>query len=146
MIYVCGFAFNGPHVALILKNRPAHLAGKLNGIGGKLEEGDSSPEAAMAREFLEEAGVATTADEWVKVGEFLVNHDAIYFYKMDMDDERFSNIGQQTDEETYILDVDDAFELNNQCDFQLDTDASQFLLAAVKGQFISISMDRVFHE
>lgn len=55
--FVLGFCFDfGYHnVLLIEKNRPPWQAGKLNGIGGKIEEGES-PAAAMAREFREETG------------------------------------------------------------------------------------------
>ena len=56
--YVVGLYFNEDHskVALIRKNRPEWQKGKLNGIGGKIEEGESIYEA-MIREFREEAGV-----------------------------------------------------------------------------------------
>lgn len=59
--YVCGFAFHGgttttPKVVLICKVKPDWQKGKLNGVGGKIEKGES-PEQAMEREFFEEAGV-----------------------------------------------------------------------------------------
>lgn len=55
--YVLGFMFNEAEskVILIFKNRPAWQAGKLNGIGGKIEEGET-PIQAMNREFAEETG------------------------------------------------------------------------------------------
>lgn len=55
--YVLGFAFDFDleHVALIRKNRPKWQAGRLNGIGGKVDEGEH-PESAMVREFDEETG------------------------------------------------------------------------------------------
>lgn len=55
--FVLGFCFDiGYHnVLLIEKNRPPWQAGKLNGIGGKIEEGES-PSGAMVREFQEETG------------------------------------------------------------------------------------------
>lgn len=66
--YVCGFAFHGepgsaPHVVLIRKIKPEWQAGKLNGVGGKIELGET-PEQAMAREFNEEAGVHTLSIDW----------------------------------------------------------------------------------
>jgi 8-oxo-dGTP diphosphatase len=66
--YVVGFAidFEDDCVLLIKKNRPAWQAGKLNGIGGKIE-GNERPEDAMCREFLEETGVETHAAEWINV-------------------------------------------------------------------------------
>lgn len=59
--YVCGFLFRGSEVCLIRKTKPAWQAGLLNGVGGKIEEGESALNA-MVREFEEEAGVVVT--EW----------------------------------------------------------------------------------
>ena len=58
--YVIGFCFDdrremARYVLLIRKRRPAWMAGKLNGIGGKIEAGET-PRNAMVREFREEAG------------------------------------------------------------------------------------------
>lgn len=66
--YVLGFMFNedNTRVALIRKNRPEWQAGKLNGIGGKIEEGESILEA-MVREFHEETGYLTEEWMWRKV-------------------------------------------------------------------------------
>lgn len=56
--YVVGYAFSDPpdSVAMVLKRRPAWQAGKFNGVGGKVEQGENATEA-MAREFIEEAGL-----------------------------------------------------------------------------------------
>ncbi len=56
--YVVGFLFDESmsNVALIRKNKPAWQAGLLNGIGGKIEDGEA-PAYAMSREFKEEAGL-----------------------------------------------------------------------------------------
>ena len=56
--YVCGFLFSPDRsrVLLIRKRRPAWQAGKLNGVGGKVEPGEAV-DAAMRREFREEAGL-----------------------------------------------------------------------------------------
>lgn len=61
--YVLGFVMWGDRVLLIRKNRPAWQAGKLNGIGGKVEAGES-PRAAMVRECWEETAIHTTAADW----------------------------------------------------------------------------------
>lgn len=68
MRYVLGFAFtaNG-RVALIQKQKPAWQAGRWNGIGGKIEEGES-PVQAMAREFREETGVDIPTSRWRLAG------------------------------------------------------------------------------
>lgn len=60
--YVCGFLFSEDRsrVLLIRKRRPAWQAGKLNGLGGKIEPGETVPDA-MRREFREEAGVDVAA-------------------------------------------------------------------------------------
>lgn len=72
--YACGFLFSSDRtrVLLIRKRRPAWQAGKLNGIGGKIEP-DETPLQAMRREFHEEAGLhiadwhhllTLTGDDW----------------------------------------------------------------------------------
>ena len=57
--YVLGFVFSldASRVLLIWKNRPEWQKGKLNGIGGKIEEGEL-PIDAMKREFSEETSFA----------------------------------------------------------------------------------------
>ena len=66
--YVCGFLFSSDRtrVLLIRKNRPAWQAGKLNGLGGKIELGET-PHEAMRREFREEAGVDLPEERWQHV-------------------------------------------------------------------------------
>lgn len=64
--YTVGFAFNEAltEILLILKTKgPASVVGKLNGIGGKLEVGESIFEC-QRREFLEEAGVDIDPRRW----------------------------------------------------------------------------------
>ena len=65
--YVAGFMFSRDKflVLLIEKMSPAWQRGLLNGIGGKIEAGES-PIEAMIREFAEETGVKTTAEEWTE--------------------------------------------------------------------------------
>jgi 8-oxo-dGTP diphosphatase len=57
--YVLGFVFtpDAERVALIKKLRPKWQAGKLNGIGGKIEDGET-PMECISREFEEETGVS----------------------------------------------------------------------------------------
>lgn len=54
--YVCGFLYAGGQVYLIQKRKPKWMAGKWNGIGGKVEPGENIQQA-MHREFVEETGL-----------------------------------------------------------------------------------------
>jgi 8-oxo-dGTP diphosphatase len=62
--YVLGFLFKGQHVLLIEKQRPAWCKGLLNGVGGKIEPGES-PAEAMYREAVEEAAVVADWERFV---------------------------------------------------------------------------------
>ena len=63
--FVAGLMFDDEmqRVVLIRKDRPAWQRGLLNGVGGKMEDGEGSIDT-MLREFKEEAGVQTTRSEW----------------------------------------------------------------------------------
>ena len=60
-VYVAGFLFRngGKEVAMVKKEKPQWQRGRLNGIGGKVEIGES-PGEAMRREFQEETGADIT--------------------------------------------------------------------------------------
>ncbi|MGE3333658.1 MAG: NUDIX domain-containing protein [Rhodospirillaceae bacterium] len=78
--YALGFMFyRSPlgelTVVLIKKKRPAWQAGLLNGIGGKVEDGET-PEQAMVREFKEEAGLITMPEDWKHVLTMTLDNDA----------------------------------------------------------------------
>lgn len=61
--YVLGFATDGSTIAFITKIKPKWQAGLKNGIGGKIEEGET-PIQAMVREFEEETSVKTDESNW----------------------------------------------------------------------------------
>jgi 8-oxo-dGTP diphosphatase len=67
--YTLGFVFNSTleKVLLIHKSRPAHHAGKVNGLGGKIEENEN-PLACIVREIKEEADLITIPEKWIYVG------------------------------------------------------------------------------
>lgn len=67
-------------VALILKNRPTWQAGKLNGIGGKVEDGEA-PIDAMVREFWEETSVLTFRENWSHMATMVYPSATIYVFK-----------------------------------------------------------------
>lgn len=60
-IYSLVFAFCGPDVLLLRKAKPEWQAGLLNGVGGKLEEGETVFQCAR-REFTEETTVILPED------------------------------------------------------------------------------------
>lgn len=77
---VLGFLFDdlGASVALIEKQHPEWQRGLLNGIGGKVEEGES-PLAAMIREFKEETGVVQ--EDWQHFATMIGGKWAVACYK-----------------------------------------------------------------
>lgn len=104
--YVCGFVLDqtSDWVLLIRKNRPAWQAGMLNGVGGKIEPDDPSPEAAMSREFSEEAGLYIAPSSWFR---FCCLHGAdgvvgtwkVHFFCVRLDLVGVDQIRQMEDEE-----------------------------------------------
>lgn len=101
--YVVGFLFRagGTEVALIQKLKPAWQAGKLNGVGGKVERGET-PHLAMWREFLEE----TTArvPMWRKFCVLTHRDNLIHFFASS---ELTSELVSCTDERVQWYAVDD---------------------------------------
>lgn len=88
--YVLGFMFdlNNFGVLLIQKQKPKWQKGLLNGIGGKIEEGENSLQAII-REFKEETGieqsdwqyVADIFDDTFRVDIYTCKTDSVYDYK-----------------------------------------------------------------
>lgn len=74
--YCVGFLFapDLQHVVLIEKKRPSWQVGQLNGVGGKVEPGETT-HAAMVREFSEETGV--------HVPEWALFHTERYVFRPD---------------------------------------------------------------
>jgi 8-oxo-dGTP diphosphatase len=99
MEYVCGFLFHPQRkaVALIRKNKPEWQAGKLNGIGGKVEHLET-PAEAMEREFLEEAGVRVDRWKLIRTEEFLTGASVHFFCATAQQDE-WDSIKQVESEE-----------------------------------------------
>lgn len=67
--YTLGFIFDPTftHVLLMHKNRPDWQVGKLNGVGGKIEDGEESIDC-IVREVREETALNTQPEEWVLCG------------------------------------------------------------------------------
>jgi 8-oxo-dGTP diphosphatase len=77
--YVLGLIFNEPvtKVLLIQKLRPEWQKGRWNGIGGKVEKGES-PAEAMARENKEESGM--TELTFVQRGTFICPGGTVFVF------------------------------------------------------------------
>jgi 8-oxo-dGTP diphosphatase len=102
--YVLGFAFNKDmtHVALIKKTKPAWQAGLLNGIGGKIEEGEEIADA-LVREFQEECGIVSKTYQWREVLTMGSENWTVYvYYSNDLDIAKAETL---TEEEIGIYDV-----------------------------------------
>lgn len=80
MNYVVGFLFDNhdESVLLVRKNKPEWQAGKLNGIGGKIEENED-PLTAMHREFAEETGIKDV--DWKEFLKLEYGPICIWFFK-----------------------------------------------------------------
>lgn len=104
--YVAGFLFSQDRtkVALIRKNKPEWQAGKLNGIGGKIENGESASDA-MEREFKEEAGVFIPWYGWDCFADIEGEDYKCYFFRCFSDD--LFNVRTMEDEFVCIYDVND---------------------------------------
>jgi len=98
------FSSDQKQVALILKNRPAWQAGRLNGIEGKIEAGES-PLKAMRREFAEKTGwtgdipwkhfCSMGGDGWLVVWfKAFDSSDAIVLRKVTDEKPHWFNIGE----------------------------------------------------
>lgn len=86
--YVLGLAFSesGGWFLTIEKSRPEWQAGKMNGIGGKIEPFEMSV-TAMVREFKEETGIDTEPQDWTHIGvlegtDFNGGQFIVYVYSM----------------------------------------------------------------
>jgi len=86
MNYVCGFAYSRKDecVLLVCKRQPHWQVGCWNGIGGKINEGES-PHIALIREFHEETGLEIHG--WLPLVTMHVNNNkhVVYMYSLEVD-------------------------------------------------------------
>ena len=104
--YVTGFMYSqdGKKVALIEKKQPAWQKELLNGIGGKIEKGET-PEMAMSREFEEETGVTTDTNKWKLFSTIHREKQYKVYFFFCMSDKVFS-VKTIEEEEIFIHDVE----------------------------------------
>lgn len=80
--YVCGFMKDSHgQIALVRKNKPTWQAGKLNGIGGGIEENEK-PLYAMYREWKEETD--TEVGSWDFFAELRFDDCVVHFFKAEV--------------------------------------------------------------
>lgn len=103
--YVCGFAFDHllQSVALVWKNKPKWQEGKLNGIGGKIEQGEL-PIDAMRREFKEETG--HFQKDWKPLIILSGNDWIVHFFWSVVNADEFEYIETKEEEEIAKIRVD----------------------------------------
>lgn len=111
MNYVVGFAFNNLYtrVLLINKTKPEWQAGKLNGVGGKIESSELA-EMAMVREFKEETGVVTLTSVWRRFAILTIEGKEpsyVYFFVTVLPTPLFRSAKTMTDELVVVFDMDD---------------------------------------
>jgi hypothetical protein len=72
-VQAVGFAFNADlsRVVMIQKNHPEEQAGKLNGVGGGVNDTDNDSLDTMVHEFQSEGGLITTRSDWKYVMSFI---------------------------------------------------------------------------
>jgi 8-oxo-dGTP diphosphatase len=104
--YVLGFMFDSQEekVLMIEKKRPEWQAGNLNGIGGKVEAGES-PEKALVREFLEETGLQTDTSDWIYYGRMLGKGFEVALFKCYND--ALYGADSMTDENVVVVEIDE---------------------------------------
>lgn len=103
--YSLGFAFSADRhkMVVITKNRPQWQAGKWNGVGGHIEQGETAIQC-MVREFVEETGVKTVEADWRPLAKFSSNDFIVHSFYMFSDS--IHNAKTLTDEEVSIIPVD----------------------------------------
>jgi 8-oxo-dGTP diphosphatase len=96
--YVLGFAFCRDLVLLIRKNKPEWQAGRINGLGGAIEAGETEQEA-MSREFCEEAGVLIRAAHWRKFLTMEFSDCVVHCFVTWLSETEYYNVRSATSEE-----------------------------------------------
>ena len=103
--YVNGLLFSPDYkkIVLIRKRRPNWQENMLNGIGGRIESGET-PLDAMKREFMEEAGIEI--NNWHNFSKMEGNEWVVYMYLAKSED--YIKTFSKTDEEVeihYVFDI-----------------------------------------
>lgn len=101
MDYALGIAESDRAIVMIEKTKPAWQAGKFNFVGGKIEPKEE-PIDCMVREFKEETGVDTKAEDWKYVGIMKRENDFnchVYYMKSEL----AHGVDTQEEEKVYLI-------------------------------------------
>jgi 8-oxo-dGTP diphosphatase len=106
--WVVGFLYDSgaSRVVLIRKNRPEWQAGKLNGVGGKVEVGESTL-YAMVREFMEETGVILSS--WSEFASLRWEEGVVHFFRTFEPGSVLDKCRTTTDEEIVSLPIENLY-------------------------------------
>lgn len=111
--YTVGFIFDEfDNVLLIHKDRPADQVGKVNGIGGKIEKGET-PLQCIIREAQEECGLKI--DKWNNGGIKRAESAIIYLFYTSIKNDEIVKYKSLTSEKVEL------FKMNNLPDNLYDT-------------------------
>ena len=92
--YVWGFDGQHENIVMVEKRRgPSAVIGRINGVGGKIED-DEDGDEAMAREFEEEIGITVPTVDWKH--RVTLQHETkiweVEFYWADISEKTFNSI------------------------------------------------------
>jgi len=107
---------NSGHALLIRKNRPEWMAGKLNGLGGHIEQTDRLLVDAMVREFAEESRIQTDPAAWRRLGQMDCTDNAIitvYYSIFPGDGPDLASAACSITDETVVVVQPSAFDLGS---------------------------------
>ena len=105
---VCGFLFGTDfrRVVLIRKNRPDWQKGKLNGVGGRVEENED-PLQAIRREFEEETGLPVPG--WSSFCDLRIGDElSVHFFVAYVADNLLDLVKSKTDESVRVFHANSA--------------------------------------
>lgn len=97
---------------LVRKTHPEWQAGKLNGVGGKLDPCDlGSPMRAMVREFTEETRIVQSEQDWLFLATLHSGPHLIHFFRALFDIETLQQAAGQPNDTGELLELHDVTEL-----------------------------------